>query len=43
MSKYESLWKYIRDNKKEEYKLSFEEVKKITGCFNILPCGSVKK
>ena len=31
MSKYEPLQKYIKDNKKEEYKLSFEEVKKIIG------------
>ncbi len=31
MSKYEPLWKYIKDNKKQEYKLSFEEVKKIVG------------
>ena len=31
MSKYEPLWKYISDNKKDEYKLSFEEVKKIVG------------
>ena len=28
MSKYEPLWKYIKENNKEEYKLSFEEVKK---------------
>ena len=31
MSKYEPLWKYVKENKKEEYKLSFEEVAKITG------------
>ena len=31
MSKYEPLWKYIKENNKDEYKLSFEEVKKITG------------
>ena len=31
MSKYEPLWKYINDNKKDEYKLSFDEVKKIVG------------
>ena len=24
MSKYEPLWKYIKDNKKDEYKLSFD-------------------
>ena len=34
ISKYEPLWKYIKDNNKDEYKLSFEEVKKIVG-FNI--------
>ena len=26
MSKYEPLWKYIKDNKKEEYKLTYEEI-----------------
>ena len=31
MSKYEPLWKYVKENNKEEYKLSFEEVSKITG------------
>ena len=31
MSKYEPLWKYIKENNKDEYKLSFEEVKKIVG------------
>ena len=31
MSKYESLWRYIKENNKEEYKLSFDEVKRITG------------
>ena len=31
MSKYEPLWKYVIENNKDEYKLSFEEVKKITG------------
>ena len=31
MSKYEPLWKYIKDNNKEEYKLSFEEIKNIVG------------
>ncbi len=29
MSKYEPLWKYIKDNNKDEYKLSFDEIKKI--------------
>lgn len=31
MSKYESLWKYLKDNNKENYKLSFEEIKNIIG------------
>ena len=26
MSKYEPLWKYIKDNKNEEYKLTYEEI-----------------
>lgn len=25
MSKYEPLWKYLKDNNKESYKLSYEE------------------
>ena len=31
MSKYDPLWKYVKDNDKDEYKLSFDEVKEITG------------
>ena len=31
MSKYNPLWKYIKDNNKDEYKLSFEEIGKIVG------------
>ena len=31
MSKYEPLWKYIKDNNKDKYKLSFEEIKNIIG------------
>ena len=31
MSKYEPLWKYIKSNNKDEYKLSYEEVKSILG------------
>lgn len=31
MSKYEPLWKYIKDNKKENYKLTYEEIKNILG------------
>ena len=29
MSKYGIIMEYIKDNKKDEYKLSFEEVEKI--------------
>ena len=31
MSKYEPLWKYLKENKKEIYKLSYEEIKSILG------------
>ena len=31
MSKYEPLWKYIKDNNQDEYKLSFDKVREITG------------
>ena len=31
MSKYEPLWKYIRNNKKQEYKLTYEEIRNILG------------
>ena len=31
MSKYESLWKYLKENNKENYKLSYEEIKNILG------------
>ena len=31
MSKYESLWKYLKENNKEKYKLSYEEIRKILG------------
>lgn len=34
MSKYDSLWKYLKENNKENYKLSYEEIKNILG-FNI--------
>lgn len=34
MSKYEPLWKYIKDNNKDSYILSYEEIKNILG-FNI--------
>lgn len=31
MSKYDSLWKYLKDNNKENYKLSYEEIRNILG------------
>lgn len=31
MSKYETLWRYIKDNNKEKYSLSYEEIKNILG------------
>ncbi len=31
MSKYEPLWKYLKKNNKENYKLSFIEIKNILG------------
>ena len=31
MSKYEPLWKYIKDNQKLEYKLTYEEIRNILG------------
>ena len=31
MSKYESLWKHLKENNKEEYKLSYEEIEEILG------------
>ena len=31
MSKYEPLWKYIKDNEKAEYIISYEEIKNILG------------
>ena len=31
MSKYEPLWKYLKENNKENYKLSYEEIKSILG------------
>lgn len=34
MSKYEPLWNYIKDNNKDEYKLSYDEINNILG-FNI--------
>ena len=34
MSKYESFWKYIKENKKDEIKLTYEEIRSVLG-FNI--------
>ena len=31
MSKYEPLWRYLKVNKKDSYKLSYEEIKNILG------------
>lgn len=31
MSKYEPLWKYLKENDKDNYKLSYEEIKNILG------------
>lgn len=31
MSKYEPLWNYIKWNKKDSYKLTYEEIKNILG------------
>ena len=31
MSKYKPLWKYIKGNNKNEYTLSYDEIKRILG------------
>ncbi len=31
MGKYEPLWKYLKENNKDNYKLSYEEIKNILG------------
>ncbi len=31
MSKYEPLWKYLKENNKDNYKLSYSEIKNILG------------
>lgn len=31
MSKYEPLWNWLRENGKDEYKLSYEEMREIMG------------
>lgn len=31
MSKYEPLWKYIKENKRDEYKLTYEDIRSVLG------------
>lgn len=31
MSKYEPLWNYLKDNNKDSYKLTYEEIENILG------------
>ncbi len=31
MSKYEPLWKYLKENNKNNYKLTYEEIRSILG------------
>ncbi len=31
MSKYDPLWKYLKESNKDNYKLSYEEIKNILG------------
>ena len=31
MSKYKLLWKYLKENNKENYELSYEEIRNILG------------
>jgi hypothetical protein len=31
MSKYDLLWKHLKENNKEDYRLTFEEIKNILG------------
>lgn len=31
MSKYQALWNYIKNNNKDKYELSFEEIKNFLG------------
>lgn len=31
MSKYDPLWQYLKDNGRDEYRLSFDDVKDILG------------
>ena len=31
MSKYEPLWKYIKEKKKDEFKLTYEDIRSVLG------------
>ena len=31
MSKYDPLWRYIKDNKREDYKLTYEDIRSVLG------------
>ena len=31
MSKYEPLWRYIKENKKDEFKLTYEDIRRVLG------------
>ena len=31
MSKYDPLWRYIKDTKREDYKLTYEEIRSVLG------------
>ena len=31
MSKYEPLWRYIKENKKDGFKLTYEEIRSVLG------------
>ena len=31
MSKYEPLWRYIKENKKDEFKLTYEDIRSVLG------------
>ena len=31
MSKYDPLWRYIKDNKREDYKLTYEGIRNVLG------------
>ena len=31
MSKYETLWRYIKENKKDKFKLTYEDIRRVLG------------